>query len=53
MKRRSQIESELAQLQRSIDRVWDDYLRERERERERERREREFRGTWRVPNSAN
>jgi site-specific DNA recombinase len=29
MKRRSQIESELAQLQRSIDRVWDDYFRER------------------------
>jgi site-specific DNA recombinase len=29
MKRRSQIENELAQLQRSIDRVWDDYLRER------------------------
>jgi site-specific DNA recombinase len=29
IKRRSQIENELGQLQRSIDRVWDDYLRER------------------------
>jgi site-specific DNA recombinase len=29
IKRRSQVENELAQLQRSIDRVWDDYLRER------------------------
>jgi len=29
IKRRSQIENDLAQLQRSIDRVWDDYLRER------------------------
>jgi site-specific DNA recombinase len=46
IKRRSQIENELAQLQRSIDRVWDDYLRERI-----SICEREFRGMWLVPNS--
>ena len=29
IKRRSQIEAELAQLQRSVDRMWDDYISER------------------------